>query len=223
MKSPKCDSMRLLFGPTPRASAMPRAGRLLPERNLVVAGRRDQSSPQQLRRQNYAAPWSGWMSRPTTHRPAEDRQAQSRPGQARASDDRLAGGAGLAPDGPNKWSGLIYNADDGHTYQANLQVQRHRPLRCRAASWRCCARAKPGRAPTERTHRGIPVSRIRRIEAGEPRRDDRLHLVSPPSRAGRTAPPALSDPSCRCPGAARGRAPCRAGPPGAPSPSRASA
>lgn len=30
---------------------------------------------------------------------------------------------GLAPNGPNSWSGLIYNADDGHTYQASMQVQ----------------------------------------------------------------------------------------------------
>ena len=30
---------------------------------------------------------------------------------------------GLAPDGPNKWSGHIYNADDGKTYQASFQVQ----------------------------------------------------------------------------------------------------
>jgi uncharacterized protein (DUF2147 family) len=29
----------------------------------------------------------------------------------------------LAPSGPNKWSGQIYNADDGHTYQAHLKVQ----------------------------------------------------------------------------------------------------
>lgn len=28
----------------------------------------------------------------------------------------------LAPSGPNTWSGLIYNADDGHTYKANLKV-----------------------------------------------------------------------------------------------------
>lgn len=26
----------------------------------------------------------------------------------------------LAPSGPNTWSGLIYNADDGRTYKANL-------------------------------------------------------------------------------------------------------
>ncbi len=30
---------------------------------------------------------------------------------------------GLAPSGPNKWSGLIYNADDGRTYRASFKVQ----------------------------------------------------------------------------------------------------
>lgn len=30
---------------------------------------------------------------------------------------------GLAPNGPNKWSGQIYNADDGKTYAANMQMQ----------------------------------------------------------------------------------------------------
>lgn len=30
---------------------------------------------------------------------------------------------GLAPNGPNKWSGQIYNADDGKTYSANMQVK----------------------------------------------------------------------------------------------------
>ncbi|HZH82318.1 MAG TPA: DUF2147 domain-containing protein [Phototrophicaceae bacterium] len=29
----------------------------------------------------------------------------------------------LAPIGPNSWSGVIYNADDGHTYQASLKVE----------------------------------------------------------------------------------------------------
>jgi uncharacterized protein (DUF2147 family) len=29
----------------------------------------------------------------------------------------------LAPAGPNTWSGLIYNADDGHTYKASLKVE----------------------------------------------------------------------------------------------------
>jgi uncharacterized protein (DUF2147 family) len=30
---------------------------------------------------------------------------------------------GLAPSGPNQWSGRIYNADDGRTYQASFEVQ----------------------------------------------------------------------------------------------------
>ena len=30
---------------------------------------------------------------------------------------------GMAPSGPNKWSGRIYNADDGHTYQASFEVE----------------------------------------------------------------------------------------------------
>ena len=30
---------------------------------------------------------------------------------------------GLVPDGPDKWSGSIYNADDGRTYQASMKVQ----------------------------------------------------------------------------------------------------
>ena len=31
--------------------------------------------------------------------------------------------ASLSPSGPNTWSGNIYNADDGKTYQASFQVQ----------------------------------------------------------------------------------------------------
>ena len=30
---------------------------------------------------------------------------------------------GLAPSGPDEWSGRIYNADDGRTYQASFKVQ----------------------------------------------------------------------------------------------------
>lgn len=30
---------------------------------------------------------------------------------------------GLSPNGPDTWSGQIYNADDGRTYQASMQVQ----------------------------------------------------------------------------------------------------
>jgi len=51
---------------------------------------------------------------------------------------------GLAPDGPDKWSGRIYNADDGKTYQASFQVQSERTARvqgcvlsvlCKSHTW----------------------------------------------------------------------------------------
>jgi len=29
---------------------------------------------------------------------------------------------GMSPAGPDRWSGVIYNADDGRTYRANLRV-----------------------------------------------------------------------------------------------------
>ena len=29
----------------------------------------------------------------------------------------------MRPSGPNQWSGLIYNADDGHTYSAYQELQ----------------------------------------------------------------------------------------------------
>ena len=30
--------------------------------------------------------------------------------------------SGMRPDGPNKWSGTIYNADDGSSYASNVSV-----------------------------------------------------------------------------------------------------
>ena len=30
--------------------------------------------------------------------------------------------SGMRPAGPNKWSGQIYNADDGNTYASNISV-----------------------------------------------------------------------------------------------------
>jgi uncharacterized protein (DUF2147 family) len=51
----------------------------------------------------------------------------------------------LAPSGPNSWSGLIYNADDGHTYKASLEVESDRVAKvkgcvlsvlCKTHTWR---------------------------------------------------------------------------------------
>lgn len=65
-----------------------------------------------------------WLSDPTgadgkpkTDKYNEDQTKRSRP---------LLGVTvvqGMAPNGENKWSGQIYNADDGKTYQAHVTVQ----------------------------------------------------------------------------------------------------
>jgi uncharacterized protein (DUF2147 family) len=51
---------------------------------------------------------------------------------------------GLTVSSPNTWSGLIYNADDGHTYQASMTVQGERTAKvegcvlgilCKGQTW----------------------------------------------------------------------------------------
>ena len=37
--------------------------------------------------------------------------------------------SGMQPAGPNKWSGQIYNADDGNTYASNVSVTSAETLR----------------------------------------------------------------------------------------------
>ncbi len=154
---------------------------------------------------------------------------------------------GLAPSGPNKWSGLIYNADDGRTYRASFKVQSESTAKvegcvlmvlCKAKTW---TRATDDCRPAAGTHtpqhspphpeehrdamrlegwgghmvrdallRSAPHLRPGQAGVWVPAFAGTTAEISSPSPAGRTAPPALWDPSCRCPGAARGRASCRA-------------
>jgi uncharacterized protein (DUF2147 family) len=68
-----------------------------------------------------------WLHEPTdraTGRPKTDKLNPNPAKRARPMIG-LQVAHGLAPDGPSKWSGLIYNADDGRTYQASFQVQSH--------------------------------------------------------------------------------------------------
>jgi uncharacterized protein (DUF2147 family) len=58
----------------------------------------------------------GSDGKPKTDKHNEDESKRSRP---------LLGVTvvqGMAPNGENKWSGQIYNADDGKTYQAHVSV-----------------------------------------------------------------------------------------------------
>ena len=66
-----------------------------------------------------AAPWPGSISR--TIRTGKPKTDKLNPDPAKRSRP-LIGLQGLAPTGPDKWSEQIYNADDGHTYQASLTV-----------------------------------------------------------------------------------------------------
>jgi uncharacterized protein (DUF2147 family) len=66
-----------------------------------------------------------WLKKPidrTTGRPKTDKHNPDPAKRARPLIG-LQVARGLAPSGPHKWSGRIYNADDGHTYQVSFQVQ----------------------------------------------------------------------------------------------------
>jgi uncharacterized protein (DUF2147 family) len=65
-----------------------------------------------------------WLNRPTdpsTGKPKTDSQNPD-PGKRGRPLLGLQVVHGLSPDGEAKWSGQIYNADDGKTYQAHVMV-----------------------------------------------------------------------------------------------------
>jgi len=66
-----------------------------------------------------------WLSEPidrATGKPKTDKQNPDPAKRARPLIG-LQVANGLARSGPDKWSGLIYNADDGRTYRASFQVE----------------------------------------------------------------------------------------------------
>jgi uncharacterized protein (DUF2147 family) len=66
-----------------------------------------------------------WLNHPVDPSTGKPKTDKLNPDPAKR--DRLLIGLevvhALAPSGPSTWSGLIYNADDGHTYKANLKVE----------------------------------------------------------------------------------------------------
>ena len=58
---------------------------------------------------------------PATGRPAVD-DKNPNPVLARRPMIGLPLFSGMAPSGPNRWSGQIYNADDGNSYASNISV-----------------------------------------------------------------------------------------------------
>ena len=58
---------------------------------------------------------------PATGKPAVDDKNRN-PALATRPMIGLALFSGMQPSGPNKWSGKIYNADDGNTYASNISL-----------------------------------------------------------------------------------------------------
>ena len=63
-----------------------------------------------------------WLGEPTDPRTGRPKTDKRNPDPAKQSRPLLGlqVASGLKPSGPNKWTGSIYNADDGRTYQINL-------------------------------------------------------------------------------------------------------
>jgi len=65
-----------------------------------------------------------WLHEPTDPSTGKPKTDKLNPDPAKRAHPMLGlRVASLSPSGPNTWSGNIYNADDGKTYQASFQVQ----------------------------------------------------------------------------------------------------
>ncbi len=65
-----------------------------------------------------------WLNEPNDPDTGKPKTDARNPNQAKRSRPLLGVQVvqGMAPDGANKWSGEIYNADDGKTYQAHVYL-----------------------------------------------------------------------------------------------------
>ncbi len=65
-----------------------------------------------------------WLQEPVDGKTGKPKTDELNPDPAKRSRPMLGLQVvrGLSPSGANRWSGEIYNADDGKTYAANMQV-----------------------------------------------------------------------------------------------------
>ena len=65
-----------------------------------------------------------WLQKPTNPETGKAKTDALNPDPGKRSRPMLGLQVvqGLTPSGPNRWSGQIYNADDGKTYSANMKV-----------------------------------------------------------------------------------------------------
>ena len=66
-----------------------------------------------------------WLGKPIDAKTGKPKTDKLNPDPAKRSHPLLGllVVRGLSPSGPDKWSGTIYNADDGNIYQASMTVQ----------------------------------------------------------------------------------------------------
>lgn len=66
-----------------------------------------------------------WLDNPIDHDTGKPKTDKLNPDPAKRARPLLGLQVvnGMAPSGPNKWSGSIYNADDGRTYTAHLNLE----------------------------------------------------------------------------------------------------
>ncbi len=66
-----------------------------------------------------------WLQEPIDKKTGKPKTDELNPDPAKQSRPMIGLQVvhGLSPNGPNKWSGQIYNADDGKTYSANMEVK----------------------------------------------------------------------------------------------------
>ncbi len=72
-----------------------------------------------------------WLKKPNDEKSGKPKTDALNPDPAKRARPMLGLRVvnGLTPNGPDNWSGSIYNADDGHTYQASMKVQGPRTAR----------------------------------------------------------------------------------------------
>ena len=187
---------RCLRAPAARAQA---GGEV--ERYLADAGRRRQGARQQMRRRHLRR--RGLAEGPDRSRHRQSPQVDDKnpnPALAKRPMIGLPLFSGMRPSGPNKWSGQIYNADDGNSYASNISVAGPDTLRvegcvgalCGGETWTRRADARSHRTAlgsrsrlmqTQRRHR---LQRRRRRGIAAARAVDEMHVIAA-QRRGREA------------------------------------
>ena len=101
--------------------------------------------------EGFAASWSGCREPidPATGKPEIDDKNPD-PALAKRPIIGLPLFSGMRPAGPNKWSGQIYNADDGNTYASTISVTGPGRLRVEGCVGAFCGGETWTRAPLTR-------------------------------------------------------------------------